>query len=52
MITFVQFKINGGNIRYDLLGKAMQSAGIDSGMTKSATQLSGYGNNWKTRNSR
>ena len=38
--------IEGGNIRYDLLGKAMQSAGIDSGMTKSATQLSGYGNNW------
>ncbi len=38
--------IEGGNIRYDLLGRAMQSAGIDSGMTKSATQLSGYGNNW------
>ena len=38
--------VEGGRVRYDLLGKAMQSAGIDSGMTKSATQLSGYGNNW------
>ena len=38
--------IEGGSIRYDLLGKAMQAAGIDSGMTKSATQLDGYGNNW------
>jgi len=38
--------VEGGSIRYDLLGKAMQEAGIDSGMSKSPTQLDGYGNNW------
>ena len=38
--------IEGGNIRYDLLGKSMQAAGIDSGMTKSNTLISGYSNSW------
>jgi hypothetical protein len=37
----------GGKIRYDLLGKAMQEAGIDSGMTQSATVASGYGGRGK-----
>ncbi|ECE0941352.1 shufflon system plasmid conjugative transfer pilus tip adhesin PilV [Salmonella enterica subsp. enterica] len=37
----------GGAIRYDLLGKAMQSAGLDSGITKtSATQIDGYKGSW------
>jgi len=38
--------IDGGKIRYDLLGKAMYAAGIDSGMTKSATQADGYKGQW------
>ena len=33
-------------IRYDLLGKAMQEAGVDSGMTKTATTANGYGGQW------
>lgn len=33
----------GNKIRYDLLGKAMQTAGIDSGMTSSSATASGYG---------
>lgn len=36
----------GGKTRYDLLGKAMQSAGIDSGMSKSTNQISGYNGSW------
>jgi len=36
----------GGSIRYDLLGKAMQAAGVDSGMTKTATTVSGYNGQW------
>ncbi len=35
-----------GNIRYDLLGKAMQEAGIDSGVTRVATTVSGYNGQW------
>lgn len=38
--------IEGGKTRYDLLGKAMQSAGIDSGMSKSTNQISGYNGSW------
>ena len=38
--------IEGSSIRYDLLGKAMQTAGIDSGMTKINTSASGYGGQW------
>lgn len=37
----------GTAIRYDLLGKAMQTAGIDSAMTRSSpTVLEGYKGNW------
>lgn len=37
----------GNNIRYDLLGQAMQAAGVDSGMTKdSSTEISGYNGSW------
>ncbi|WP_318842090.1 shufflon system plasmid conjugative transfer pilus tip adhesin PilV [Pectobacterium odoriferum] len=41
----------GVKIRYDLLGKAMLSAGIDSGMTKSATVASGYEGQWSEKTS-
>ncbi|CFQ14861.1 Large exoprotein involved in heme utilization or adhesion [Yersinia enterocolitica] len=41
----------GGKVRYDLLGKAMQSAGIDSGMTRSSTVASGYGGQWNEKSS-
>lgn len=41
----------GPKMRYDLLGKAMLSAGIDSGMTKSATVASGYDGQWSEKNS-
>lgn len=37
----------GGKFRYDLLGKAMQEAGVDSGMTQSATVASGLQGAWK-----
>lgn len=36
----------GNRIRYDLLGKAMQAAGIDSGMTQSASVASGTSGQW------
>lgn len=36
----------GGKYRYDLLGKAMQLAGIDSGMTKTTSNVFGYGGQW------
>ena len=41
----------GTKTRYDLLGKAMLSAGIDSGMTKSATVASGYEGQWSEKSS-
>jgi len=31
----------GGRVRYELLGRAMQAAGINSGMTKPASIASG-----------
>lgn len=37
---------SGNNPRYDLLGFAMQKAGIDSGMTKSNTKADGYNGSW------
>ena len=41
------FGNNNNNIRYDLLGKAMQEAGIDSGMTRDIPSvLSGYKGLW------
>ncbi|WP_411165317.1 shufflon system plasmid conjugative transfer pilus tip adhesin PilV [Klebsiella oxytoca] len=36
----------GGKVRYDLLGRAMQAAGIDSGMTKLTNQISGFNGSW------
>ena len=42
--------LGASTIKYDLLGKAMQVAGIDSGMTKSATQTDGYNGMWKETN--
>lgn len=36
----------GNRLRYDLLGRAMQEAGIDSGMTKSASVVSGFSGQW------
>lgn len=37
----------GNNIRYDLLGQAMQIAGIDSGMTRdSSSVVSGFNGSW------
>lgn len=36
----------GDLVRYDLLGRAMQAAGIDSGMTQSATVASGTAGQW------
>jgi len=41
----------GGKIRYDLLGKAMQEAGIDSGMTQSPTVASGFQGEWSESSS-
>lgn len=37
---------SGTNPRYDLLGYAMQKAGIDSGMTKAANKVDGYDGMW------
>lgn len=51
LVTTILPWIEGGKIRYDLLGKAMQTAGIDSGMTKSATVASGYGGQWSEKSS-
>ncbi|WP_437891307.1 shufflon system plasmid conjugative transfer pilus tip adhesin PilV [Phytobacter sp. V91] len=36
----------GSRVRYDLLGRAMQAAGIDSGMTKTASVAFGFGGQW------
>ncbi|BES85927.1 hypothetical protein PEC302110_30240 [Pectobacterium araliae] len=36
----------GNRVRYDLLGRAMQAAGIDSGMTQSASVASGTAGQW------
>ncbi|AUQ25133.1 shufflon system plasmid conjugative transfer pilus tip adhesin PilV [Dickeya zeae] len=46
LITTTNVWADGGKVRYDLLGKAMQAAGIDSGMTKTTTAASGYGGQW------
>lgn len=36
----------GGRIRYDLLGKAVQAAGVDGGMSRTTKIASGYGGQW------
>ncbi|EPJ7074786.1 shufflon system plasmid conjugative transfer pilus tip adhesin PilV, partial [Citrobacter freundii] len=46
LITTSTAWIEGGKTRYDLLGKAMQTAGIDSGMTQSSSSVSGYSGAW------
>ncbi|KAA9001652.1 shufflon system plasmid conjugative transfer pilus tip adhesin PilV [Affinibrenneria salicis] len=46
LITTTLPWIEGSRVRYDLLGRAMQAAGIDSGMTQSATVASGSGGQW------
>ena len=46
LITTTSSWTESGAIRYDLLGKAMQEAGIDSGVTKSAIGVSGYNGQW------
>ncbi|EFP3681561.1 shufflon system plasmid conjugative transfer pilus tip adhesin PilV, partial [Salmonella enterica] len=51
LITTVFPWIEGNKTRYDLLGKAMQAAGIDSGMTQSATLASGYSGLWSEKSS-
>ncbi|NIY49340.1 shufflon system plasmid conjugative transfer pilus tip adhesin PilV [Cedecea colo] len=43
--TTTQWK-EGDKVRYDLLGKAMQAAGVDSGMTKTTDKVSGYSGQW------
>lgn len=43
--------IEGGKTRYDLLGKAMQTAGIDSGMTQSTTVIYGMQGQWQESSS-
>ncbi|MEL2695724.1 shufflon system plasmid conjugative transfer pilus tip adhesin PilV [Escherichia coli] len=51
LITTSSPWVEGGKFRYDLLGKAMQEAGIDSGMTKSTTLASGFQGVWKETSS-
>ncbi|HHB7760004.1 TPA: prepilin-type N-terminal cleavage/methylation domain-containing protein [Klebsiella pneumoniae] len=41
----------GGKTRYDLIGKAMQTAGVDSGMTQSTTVISGMQGQWQESSS-
>lgn len=47
VVTTAAPLMTGSNVRYDLLGHAMQSAGIDSGMTRSSSStVSGYNGSW------
>lgn len=46
LITTDNSWAEGAKIRYDLLGKAMQSAGIDSGMSKTTSSIDGYSGAW------
>lgn len=46
LITTSSAWSEGGKIRYDLLGKAMQTAGIDSGMTRTASSVAGFQGQW------
>lgn len=46
LITTSTAWIEGGKTRYDLLGNAMQTAGIDSGMTKTTSIASGHSGQW------
>ncbi|MGS3354992.1 tail fiber protein [Escherichia coli] len=51
LITTSTAWIEGGKTRYDLLGKAMQTAGIDSGMTKTTSIAYGYSGQWSETSS-
>lgn len=46
LITTTSSWTENSAIRYDLLGKSMQEAGIDSGVTKTTTSASGYNAQW------
>lgn len=46
LITTSTAWIEGSKTRYDLLGNAMQTAGIDSGMTRTTSNAFGYGGQW------
>ncbi|TKU51792.1 tail fiber protein [Citrobacter sp. wls714] len=47
LITTDKPLLVSGAVRYDLLGKAMQGAGVDSGMTRAlATKIDGYKGSW------
>ncbi|HEJ7993042.1 TPA: shufflon system plasmid conjugative transfer pilus tip adhesin PilV [Serratia liquefaciens] len=49
LITVSSAWNEGGKIRYDLLGKAMQTAGIDSGMTRTASSVVGFQGQWSEK---
>ncbi|EJX4926768.1 shufflon system plasmid conjugative transfer pilus tip adhesin PilV [Salmonella enterica] len=51
LITTASSWTVNGNVRYDLLGKAMQVAGIDSGITKTVTDVSGFNGQWSESSS-
>lgn len=51
LVTTNNSWMEGGNIHYDLLGKAMQAAGVDSGITKTTTTVSGYSGSWSEQSS-
>jgi len=46
LITTASSWTENGAVRYDLLGKSMQAAGIDSGVTKTTTSASGFNAQW------
>lgn len=51
LITTANGWNDSGKVRYDLLGRAMQSAGVDSGMTRTSTIASGYSGQWTEKSS-
>ena len=51
LITTASSWTENGAVRYDLLGKAMQSAGIDSGVTKTTSSASGFNAQWSEASS-
>ncbi|WP_370620704.1 shufflon system plasmid conjugative transfer pilus tip adhesin PilV [Edwardsiella tarda] len=51
LITTASSWTENGAVRYDLLGKSMQAAGIDSGVTKTTTTASGFNAQWNEASS-
>lgn len=51
LVTTNNTWVEGDKVRYDLLGKAMQAAGVDSGMSKSSSSMSGYSGSWDEQSS-